>query len=492
MKTSSILLSIAAFASMAANAAEARTPVIEHFNTTDTTALGATFSNVSMQRSAQDMTVGITIDLASTPMKGDRVITYTPVIKNGSDSVCLTPVSIYGRTRWLQYQRNGKHPSEITSEIAYRYSERPQTVAYTESAPYAEWMNGATLLLRRTDYGCCQKMIDREDVPLANWRQVVYKPTFRYVTPVASTGKQFDLSGRAYVDFPVNLTVIYPDYRRNSIELAKIIATIDSIRSDLDVTVDSISIKGFASPEGPYDNNIRLAKGRTEALKTYVQNLYRFPEGFITTDYEPEDWEGLREFVATHDISNREGILAIIDSDLAPDPKNTKIQTTFPEQYQFLLATVYPALRHSDYKISYTVRTFTDVEEIRRVFSSEPNKLSLNEMFLLAQTYTPGSEEYNEVFETAVRMFPTDSVANLNAANAAMQSELYTEAAKYLNKAGHSAEAEYARCIHDTLTGNYSDAALHLRSALDKGITIDADELATLREVLDSAPENQK
>lgn len=31
-----------------------------------------------------------------------------------------------------------------------------------------------------------------------------------------------------------------------------------------------------------------------------------------------------------------------------------------------------------------------------------------------------GSEEYNETFEVAVRMFPDDEVANLNAANAAM------------------------------------------------------------------------
>ena len=41
-------------------------------------------------------------------------------------------------------------------------------------------------------------------------------------------------------------------------------------------------------------------------------------------------------------------------------------------------------------------------------------------MYLAAQEMEIGSEEYNETFDIAVRMFPDDEVANLNAANIAM------------------------------------------------------------------------
>lgn len=42
-------------------------------------------------------------------------------------------------------------------------------------------------------------------------------------------------------------------------------------------------------------------------------------------------------------------------------------------------------------------------------------------MYLVAQEMEPGSDEYNATFATAVRMFPDDPVANLNAANTALR-----------------------------------------------------------------------
>ena len=37
-------------------------------------------------------------------------------------------------------------------------------------------------------------------------------------------------------------------------------------------------------------------------------------------------------------------------------------------------------------------------------------------MYLVAQTYEEGSEDFNEVFHIAVRMYPHDPIANINAA----------------------------------------------------------------------------
>mgnify|MGYP000703662735 FL=1 len=75
---------------------------------------------------------------------------------------------------------------------------------------------------------------------------------------------------------------------------------------------------------------------------------------------------------------------------------------------------------------------------------TQPQKLSLNEFYLVAQTYEPGSVEFNDVFETAVRMYPNDEIANLNAANSAMQRKDVENAKRYLQKGGDSPEALYA------------------------------------------------
>lgn len=119
-------------------------------------------------------------------------------------------------------------------------------------------------------------------------------------------------------------------------------------------------------------------------------------------------------------MKNRNAILGLIRSELEADTKEKMIKSSYPEDYQFLLKNVYPGLRHSDYVVKYTVRTYTSAEDIRRIMKTQPQKLSLRELYIAAQGLEPGSEEYNEAFEIAVRMFPEDETANLNAANAAM------------------------------------------------------------------------
>ncbi|MCH5318673.1 MAG: DUF3868 domain-containing protein [Paramuribaculum sp.] len=446
-------------------------------------AVEVTCKKSSLVRNYDELTAKMEIDLSNVKVKANQAAVFTPMIVNGEDTLRLPGVGVYGRTRWYQFERSGLRPITGEEEIAIRASKRQGKVNYSQTVDYDSWMNGSTLILQRTDYGCagCKDPAEYGPIDLANYRVVIYEPNFIFQAAVAEEVKTRELAGRAYVDFPVNLTTIYPDYRRNSTELAKIIATIDSVRNDKDITVKSLSIKGFASPEGPYDNNIRLAKGRTEALKNYVQQLYMFPYGFIQTSYEPEDWEGLREYVVNSTMPSKMGILAIIDSYLAPDPKNAKLEKDYPQEYKFLLETVYPGLRHSDYRIEYTIRGFSDIAEIAEVMRTQPSKLSLNEMYLLASTLVPGTPEYNEVMETAVKMYPTDEVAILNAATAAMQRDDLNQAERYLTRASNTADALYVRGVLAGLQKDYSKAIWYMEQAAAKGHASANGELEKLK-----------
>ena len=442
-------------------------------------------TNPTLVRSGAVMNVDMGIEFPALNVKTNGATVLTPMIVNDIDTLVLPSVSIYGRTSWYMSHRNGRMPLGGNEGIVLRAARRMEPLDYTQRVRYAEWMNGAELVVERTDYGCagCSQGSEVRS-ELAHYRRVVYEPVFIYQAAVAEELKTRELSGRAYVDFPVNKTQIYPDYRRNSAELAKITGTIDSVRNDKDITVTSITIKGFASPEGSYANNTRLAQGRTEALRAYVQTLYRFEPGFIKTDYEPEDWAGLREYVAGSSLAHRDEILAVIDDPfLDPDIKDKRIQARYGEEYLFLRAEVYPGLRHSDYRIEYSIRTFSDADEIREVLRTAPQKLSLNEIFLAAQGLEPGSDDYNEVFETAVRMFPAEPVANLNAANAAMQRGDLVSAARYLDRAGNTPEATYARGVLAALNKDYGTAISLVEQALREGVRDEQGILTHLRDV---------
>ena len=292
-----------------------------------------------------------------------------------------------------------------------------------------------------------------------------------FVAPKAEARKERKLEGQAYIDFPVDKTTIYPDYRRNRTELAKIRATIDSVRLDNDITINSVWLKGYASPESPYSHNRDLAIGRTEALKQYIRNYYHFDSRLISTDYEPEDWDGLRRFVETWDVPTRNGMLEIINNtSREPDNREWVLKSTYREEYRYLLHNVYPGLRHTDYRITYTIRGYNDVAEIREVLAKRPQNLSLNEFYLLAQEYEPGSEEFADLFETAVRMYPDDEIANLNAANVALRRGELDRAKRYLDKAGNSREAVYARGIYEVINKNYDKALTLMQEASDAGL----------------------
>ena len=430
---------------------------------------GVSIENFNMNREGKYLTVEINLDLNKLNVDANRAVLLTPRLVNGMDSLDLPSVGIYGRRRYYYYVRNGIGSISGENETVYRAAGKPDSVAYNNLAEYEDWMDGATLKFHRSDWGCCHEILAEYEGIVGRHREAFF-PELVFVQPKAEVMKSRSLSGSAYIDFPVDQTVIYPDYRRNTVELGKIQATIDSVRNDKDITITSVWLKGFASPESPYKHNTDLAIGRTAALKKHIGQLYHFADNIIQTDYEPEDWAGLRRYVEQSNIDHRTEILVMIDSDMEPDAKEAKIKRTYPEEYRFMLQNFYPALRHTDYRIDYNIRTFSEADEIRRIMAEQPQKLSLNEFYLVAGKYEPGTDEFTEVFNTAVRMFPNDEIANLNAANAAIRRDDFGTARRYLDKAGDSAEAVYARGALAVREGYIDTARRYLSKAKEMGL----------------------
>lgn len=412
------------------------------------------------------------IDLTDVNVKGTQVVVLTPCITNGPDTLKLKSIGVYGRNRRIFYQRNDDIKPTDKKDETYTPAEiREGVIRYSTSAHFMNWMDGCSLSLVRTDFGCCGKSALVSIADLVNrFPMAPFYPELIYIRPEHEVQKIREISGTAYIDFPVSRMEIQPEYRNNIVELAKITGTIDSVKNDDDIIIKSVSIKGFASPESPYENNRRLAQGRTAALKDYIQNLYHFEEGTISTSFEPEDWEGLEKYVMATSLTHKEQILEAIRSDRDPDTKEWIIKSRYKEDYRHLLDHCYPTLRHSDYRIEYTIRSYVTPEEIEKIYKVSPQKLSLEEFYILAQTYEPGSEDFNELFETAVRMYPDDPAANLNAANSAILRKDYRRALRYLEKAGNLPEAIYARGALEVYMEDYDTARPYLREAYKQGI----------------------
>lgn len=419
------------------------------------------------ERVGEDLVITMKADISSMQISRNQSLVCTPLVESGDSVRALAPIIINGKVRHILYERmerTGKKELEIR-----RYNDTEQQVDYLARTPYADWMEKADVTLVMDDCGCGWKALsqNRDKLFALNFAEpVVIDPMLVYVKPAPEEVKARHLDGSAYLDFPVNQITINPDYRNNSAELKKIQQTVEAVKNDPYATITSLSIKGYASPEGTYKGNAYLAENRAKALLDYVKEHYDLSGVELTVDFEPEDWEGLEAAVEKGNLPDKEELLAIIRADEPADwdAREWKLKSlNGGSSYKILLRDVYPSLRHSDYRVNYHIRNFS-VDEAKQIIQSDPSKLSLNEMFLVAETYETGSEPFNEVFEVAVRMYPDDPVSNLNAAISAINTRQLDKAKRYLAKANDCPEKQLAEASILMLEGKLDEA----KSILEK------------------------
>jgi len=444
---------------------------------------------VSMGRGAQVL-VGMDVTVpADMKLTTNGVLTLTPMMVAADESAnkALPAIHVYGRTRQIVAQRTGKLP-EDAFEVVQRDNGTAQTIHYTARVPFEKWMNGADLKMFGQIHGCanCLKEENLASIFPIKLERYVVKPAVAFIEPQVEVKNRAE-EGRAFLDFPVNQTTIYPEYRKNPRELAEIKRTIDVVNQNEDTEITGISIHGYASPEGSYATNTRLAQGRAEALKKYVMQEYGLEGSKISVQSTPEDWAGFRALVEKSDLANKAQILEIMNDEyMNYDAKDMRIRSLDAQTGKFILEDWYPALRHSDYVVNYVVRPY-NLEEAKELLKKKPQMLSLEEMYRVSQTYEKGSNEFNEVFDIAVRMYPHDPIANINAAAMElMQGGHLPQAFRYLERADANAPATQNNWgVYYLLKGDLDKAETYLKKAQSMGVAQAAanlEELAKKRE----------
>lgn len=463
MKTSKILLISAAIAATLPS-------LYAHVNNTQPVITTADMARSDAQ--PDNLFVSYTVDRSAWHLSTNTEVVLQPVLHFAGDSIELTPVIFAGRTAYMADKRNHSVPAGSLLVRA-----KGDAWEHIETIPYDERMGETTISFRTITRGCRCKEEGTASLPYSYTADL--NPKFNLIVPerdllalerpVEKVVKTRSLSRSAHVNYPVNRTELLPDFRSNPIELAAILATIDSVRSDADLTVDHVSIHGYASPEGSYELNARLAAGRTESLRNWVDARYGFGSK-LSTASTAEDWEGLRKWVELSALANRDGILRIIDSSMVPDEKDAMMRSSYPADYALMLDQVYPSLRRADYRIDYTVKNYTDTRVIGRELQSHPDRLSYEEMMMLARTYDEGSDRRYELLLEAAELLPGDERAQLNAAFAALGRGQLDIAKSLLDRSGQSPLATYARGVYYLYKGEKNVARGLLERAAAAGV----------------------
>ena len=444
-------------------------------------------SDLAVNKGDSLFTINMNVNPKDFKVKSNDIVTLTPRFVTEYDTVYMPPIRIAGRKAWFTEIREG-----VATPFTLSRAGKDIPIEYSNTFGAPQYSPTSSIIIQADTTNICNcdparsgeyTYVDFNEPPVIN--DLDFLINFPYVAPNDSADKIFNLSGRANIIFKVNKTDIDWSYFSNKAELDTIVKTIKVVRDNEYATVEKIFLTGYASPEGPYQNNVRLADGRTEEVLKYVERHSDFPHSVYDNNAVPEDWVGLREWIEASDISGKYDMIAFIDDASIPiEKKNDLFKAKFPNEYPFLLNNVYPLLRHTDYKIRYRIKKFYDVNEIEQVFKKNPSLLSLNELYLLSHKYEDGSPEYNDVFITAAAMYPESEVANLNAAGCAMSNGNMQAARRYLEKLSPSADVDCAWGVLYAMEKDYAKAKEYLEKAARAGSQNAKDVLMLVNQAL--------
>lgn len=427
----------------------------------------------------------VVIDMTVEATDIDGTVALDFVIRDEEGNRKTLPAIVYStNSRYWHVVRAAETP------WIYRVKQKnmPIRTNYTARLPYQLWMDHASLMLNQVRYEKCGDWLTDtqtivhdimvEPTPQVEiapepqiWRPdpQLYARMVGFINPAVEGIKHRATVVKLDINYPVNVYKVMPTYMNNTQELAKVDTMMNILMKDDYVNINSYTITGYASPEGSYALNDRLAKNRSMGFTTYVKGLYNLKGKPIRNYWIAEDWDGVVEALKEREMSYKQEILDIIASTDIFDNREAKLMDLgagYP--YRELLTEVFPPLRRIELRADYTVRSFTD-EEAKDVFHQRPELLSLDEMYRVALNYRPGTADYRRVYETAARHHPKDIIANNNAAAAALL-DGDTEAAKnYLDKILCDERSYVNRGVVAYIEGDLDTAREYFRIAAQSG-----------------------
>lgn len=465
---------------------------------------------LQLEQVGDSLYVGVDFDVRGVNVKSRRSISLIPILVAPGVERSLPELMIKGRADYLCYKRTvalmsrkerqfyNKHRPYLIVK-GYKKNE-VKYIKYRKALAFEPWMKDARLDMREDLCGCGnppQSLAFSQLVNRVQLEQVVMPyvvmPYLAYVQPEVEAVKKREMVGEAFLNFVVSKTEILPDYMSNPQELKKITDMMDVVVKDPSITVRGISVEGYASPEGALKFNQYLSEARATALVEYLAPRFNYPRSMYKVAFGGENWDGLLSMVKASDMKYRNEVINILETVPAEinystntSRKKSLMQLKGGEPYRFMLKEYYPHLRKAICKIDYEVKGF-DVVEAKEIFKTRPQNLSLNEMYLVANTYEVGSDEFVDVFQTAVRMFPKDETANLNAAAAALSHRDTQSAERYLDKVRAITPEYYnTKGVLSLLKGDYTAAEEHLKRAASQGLQSAQSNLEELHKKLEN------
>ena len=240
----------------------------------------------------------------------------------------------------------------------------------------------------------------------------------------------------ANIKFLVNQAKLrQSELKNNSVqEFVKMLKKINADREGLNI--NNVEIQAYASPEGGFAFNDKLAGKRQNVSEGYVKEQLKKAkvETGIDAHYTAQDWEGFQRLVQASNIQDKEVILRVLNMYQDPEEREQQIRN-MSAGFRELADGILPELRRSRLIINYETVGRSD-EQIEQQYKDDAAKLSADELLYLA-TLKDTQAEKEEVYKKTAALYDKDYRAFNNLATIALTKGDKAAAATYLAKAAN-------------------------------------------------------
>lgn len=267
---------------------------------------------------------------------------------------------------------------------------------------------------------------------LVNYRKVTYQDTITIAKGVIDPMRFFDfeigakaITDGKYVPQPrkqlrgdkgqVNLTFLVGSAKiddsdpNNAVELKKMRERLSLIDNDPNAEFMTFSLTAVSSPEGPYQNNLKLARKRADTAKKIILKCLNpgtvmAMRDNISMDATVDTWE------TAASLMEKDSVYAGgIRQAIAQYPDNMESQyrqiSRLPNYRSVIVNNYLKRLRRVEYSFSYSMMRLLNDEEIQHIYKKNYKNLMQNEfcrMYAAAQT----DEKREEICRRALEVYP--------------------------------------------------------------------------------------
>ncbi|MBF1558911.1 MAG: hypothetical protein HXO13_06050 [Prevotella salivae] len=279
-----------------------------------------------------------------------------------------------------------------------------------------------------------------------------------------------DRKQEANVKFLINQANLRSNELKNN-SVREFVSMLKRINSDREgLAIKNVEVKAYASPEGGFSFNDKLANKRQNVSEGYVKQQLKGTK--LKTDidahYTAQDWDGFMKLVQASKIQDKDVILRVLSMYKDPQEREKQIRN-MSEGFRELADGILPELRRSRLIINYQTIGRSD-DQIQQQYAADPTKLSLEEL-LYAASLTNDKNAKKAIYKKTTELYDRDYRAYNNLAALALNDGDEQTAQSYLENAlqvNRKAPEAFANKAYIDLThGRIADAERHLSDATE-------------------------